>query len=142
MKNKATTQGVSPLTGFAPPADHQFGAIHGNPQGRGVNKEKLAARRDLQKQLDEVIHMTHEELDVLIADDTQPQMIKTFATAVKVGNLESALNLWHEVFGKPAQKIFQENSGTQTQVIVYRPEKNKMPDDVIGPNTITHSNYE
>ena len=102
---KATSQAVSPISGVAPPVHAQFGQPGGNKRGAGVNKEKLAARRDLQAQLNDVIHMTDDELLGIYSDVTKPRMIQVFARAIHNGKLDEALAIWHEVFGMPKNKM-------------------------------------
>ena len=91
--------------GTIPPVHARFGQPGGNKRGAGVNKERLAARRDLQAQLDEVIHMTHEELRAVYDDPNKPRMIQIFAIALHRGKLDEAMTIWHEVFGMPKNKI-------------------------------------
>ena len=104
----ASTQAKAPRAGRGgtiPPVHAQFGQPGGNKRGAGVNKEKLAARRDLQAQLNEVIHMTDDELLEIYSDVTKPRMIQVFARAIHNGKLDEALAIWHEVFGMPKNKM-------------------------------------
>ena len=108
----ATNQAKVPRAGRGgtiPPVHAQFGQPGGNKRGAGVNKEKLAARRDLQAQLRDVIHMTHEELRAVYDNPSKPRMIQIFAIALHRGKLDEAMIIWHEVFGMPKGKMENTN---------------------------------
>ncbi len=105
MKKIATTQAISPISGVAPPINKQFGQPDGNPRGDGVNKEKLAARRDLQRLLNEIIEMSDDKLKDFYDDKCQPRIVQIFALALHRGRMEDAMTIWHEVFGFPKQRV-------------------------------------
>ena len=101
--NTANTQaGVSPLTGVAPPKEHQFGQPNGNPQGRGFWKKEDTARY----KLEQMLKLTEAELVKIASDKKAPLFERRIARSLlKENEFNITAQMMNQVYGMPKQEI-------------------------------------
>lgn len=117
-----------------PPKSTQFGQPGGNKQypKKLASQAKVVKQRALDRLTELVSYGNEDEWVEAQYNKEENYIIRQFAKAVNEGDIKQANYMFDHAFGKAAQKIFQENTGSSTQVIVYRPEKGKMPDDIVN----------
>lgn len=80
-----------------PPANRQFGAVDGNPRGKGFFKKEETPRF----WLEQLAKMNEAELDAIIEDSEAPMLAKGFAKTIKRGNFSELCGIINQIYGRP-----------------------------------------
>lgn len=102
--NKATKQAnvkVSPISGVAPPAEHQFGKPNGNPRHNGAWKKEDSARY----KLEQMLKLSEDELRAVASDKDAPLFERKLATCIAKGQWKEIEGMMNQVYGQPKQSI-------------------------------------
>ena len=98
----AKTQGVSPLTGYPPPKERQFGQPNGNKQGRGFWKKEDTARY----KLEQMIKLSEREIRDIIDDPDAPLFERRLARSLlKENEFKTSEAMMNQVYGAPKQDV-------------------------------------
>ena len=103
MTNKATEQAVrvSPISGVAPPREHQFGQPNGNPPHNGSWKKEDTARY----KLEQMMKLSESELEMIINNQEAPLFECKLAKAIKDGDWKVIEGMMNQVYGQPKQAV-------------------------------------
>lgn len=104
MTNKATKQAnvkVSPISGVAPPKEHQFGQPNGNPRHNGAWKKEDTARY----KLEQMMKLSEEELHKVAIDKTAPCFERKLAECIAKGDWKVVEGMMNQVYGQPKQQV-------------------------------------
>lgn len=98
-----TNNGVSPISGVAPPKERRFGEKNGNPRHNGAWKKEDTARY----KLEQMLKLTEPELRELAQDNEAPLFERKLATCIAKGQWKEIEGMMNQVYGQPKQKIEQ-----------------------------------
>lgn len=124
MTEKATKQGngVSPISGVAPPVHTQFGQPEGNPRHNGAWKKEDTPRF----KLEQMMKLGDSELQEIIDDTATPTFERKLATSIQNGEWREIKEMIQEVYGKPKESIDLSNpDGSLTPVVRIIDERPK-----------------
>ena len=102
--NKATKQAdvkVSPRSGVAPPAEHQFGKPNGNPRHNGAWKKEDSARY----KLEQMLKLSEKELKAIAEDVDAPYFERKLARCINKGDWKVVEGMMNQVYGQPKQSV-------------------------------------
>lgn len=114
-----TTNGVSPISGVAPPKERRFGEKNGNPRHSGAWKKEDTARY----KLEQMLKLSEDELKSLAGDKAAPLFERKLATCIAKGNWKELEGMMTQVYGQPKQKI--ETTVTAPKPLVNLTERKK-----------------
>lgn len=104
---KASEQGISPISGVAPPKDKQFGQPGGNPRNSGAWKKEDTPRF----KLEQMMKLTDAELLEIESDDGQPRFERNLAKAVRTDDWNTVERVINQVYGKPKESVDLQHTG-------------------------------
>lgn len=99
---KATKQadGVSPISGVAPPKANQFGQPNGNPRHNGAWKKEDTPRY----KLEQMLKLGKNELEAIVNDDDAPLFERRLARSLLTENdFKTTEAMINQVYGAPKQ---------------------------------------
>lgn len=113
----------SPLSGVAPPKEHQFGQPNGNKRGRGFWKKEDTARY----KIEQMMKLTKEELvDIAVNKDAPYFERKIARNILKDEDWKTTESMINQAYGYPKQAIEQTNVEIQPLIDLTdrkKPEK-------------------
>lgn len=99
-KANSQANGVSPISGVAPPKANQFGQPNGNPQGRGFWKKEDTPRF----KLEQMLKLGKNELEAIVNDDDAPLFERRLARSLLTENdFKTTEAMINQVYGAPKQ---------------------------------------
>ena len=104
MASKATKQAnvkPSPISGVAPPVEHQFGQANGNPRHNGAWKKEDTARY----KLEQMMKLPEDELRKVATDKTAPYFERKLASCIAKGDWKVVEGMMNQVYGQPKQQV-------------------------------------
>lgn len=94
--------GVSPISGVAPPKERRFGEKNGNPRHNGAWKKEDTARY----KLEQMLKLPEEEIVKIANDKEAPLFERRLARSLlKENNFKTTEAMMNQVYGQPKQKI-------------------------------------
>jgi len=119
MTANSQAKGVSPISGVAPPKEHQFGQPNGNPRGRGFWKKEDSARY----KLEQMLKLSEQELRQVAEDKDAPLFERKLATCIHKGQWKEIEGMMNQVYGQPKAVI--ENYNTEMKPLVDLTKRKK-----------------
>lgn len=103
MTDKATKQGngVSPISGVAPPKETQFGQPNGNARHNGAWKKEDTPRF----KLEQMMQLSKTKLQDIVDDDDAPYFESRLAQAIIDSNWKEIDSMINQVYGKPKESV-------------------------------------
>lgn len=114
------TEGVSPISGVAPPKNRQFGQPEGNPRNPGGWKKEDTARY----KLEQMMKLTEQELIEIASNREAPYFERKLAQAIGSGDWKTIEGMMNQVYGQPKQPITAEVSEIKPLVDLTKRKKN------------------
>lgn len=105
QSKSATKQGVSPLSGTAPPKDKQFGQPNGNPRHDGAWRKEDTPRY----KLEQMMALSDEDLRKVADNKEAPLFERKLAECIKKGNWREIKEMIEQVYGKAPESVSLSN---------------------------------
>lgn len=101
-----------------PPKNRQFGAVDGNPRGKGFFKKELTPRY----QMEELMRLTEAELRAVIEDESQPLFKRRVAQVIDAGEWKPLEGMINQVYGTPKQQVALEAPMPKPLIDLTKPD--------------------
>lgn len=114
--------GVSPISGVAPPKERRFGEKNGNPRHNGAWKKTDTARF----KLEQMLKLSEQELKAVAIDKDAPLFERKLANCIATGKWKEIEGMMNQVYGQPRQLV-ETMELTPPQPLSPRRQKRQSP---------------